>query len=823
MIQGHGNSGAGIILVGDGGTNDCATSNYALTGYSETFLNQVAGSVFSVKDTYRTLLIKEKVDHNNIVFKATGKGSKAINTKYGGLNPLYVDKIPEYADILREEIRQINPHLIIPLGELSFNFLTGLRSIRKYRGSVIYSGNSAGLHKPIKVMPVLGAHPFCNSEYKLRWVSQLDFLKVPKYLNDDSPSDTNLRLSIARTSNELRTFLERSYSNDGLLNFDIETFLGVPTCISLAFTNNEAVTVPFLDKAIDSDVRSLMMMMVAKALKSPIRKGNQNIKYDWRVLERFQWEINNITDDPMIAAGLLTPELPKNLGFLMSIYTDLPYHKDEGRETNIHGKKDKEKFYLYCAKDSIGSRRIIERQKEDLIESGQHELYRELMSLVPIYKKMEDRGLRYDDEARRKLLGKYCSLHAIQQNKLNLLTDRVWNPASPLQMNKLIFEELGFKKGRFVKDTGEESLEWLIEFGDAKNSPIYGKTILSIIIASRKVHKVIEYLHTVPYPDGRWRCEYNLSGTETGRTTAGSKEGKLGTGGSTDRLIVTEITKKGIQFDEIKLGRSFQTIAKHGFKIGGETYGKDLRSIFVPTAGYSFVEIDLSQAEARVDAVLAGNFDILSVFDGPVGFHRLTGSWVFDCDPLDIKKNTEEYLESKTFRHAAERNMFASRAVMMTQKPEAYCQKALDKVHAMQPELRNVFHREIREAIDRDRTLVAPNGRTRQFLDKVNDQLYNEAISQLPQCIVSDQTKLSLRPTFAECGEYAFLINEAHDGTLAEVLIGKEMDYATAYKRNIEVGIDFRRCTLARDFELKIPCEVSMTQGSWLDLEDVKL
>ena len=32
-------------------------------------------------------------------------------------------------------------------------------------------------------------------------------------------------------------------------------------------------------------------------------------------------------------------------------------------------------------------------------------------------------------------------------------------------------------------------------------------------------------------------------------------------------------------------------------------------------------------------------FDILDVFDGPVGIHRLTGSWMFDCDPLEIKKN----------------------------------------------------------------------------------------------------------------------------------------------------------------------------------------
>jgi hypothetical protein len=88
------------------------------------------------------------------------------------------------------------------------------------------------------------------------------------------------------------------------------------------------------------------------------------------------------------------------------------------------------------------------------------------------------------------------------------------------------------------------------------------------------------------------------------------------------------------------MGHSFQTIGKHGFEVDGVTYGQNLRSIFIPSPGYYFVECDLSQAEARVDAVLAKDFDILRVFDSSTGIHRLTGSWVFNCSPHEIKKNT---------------------------------------------------------------------------------------------------------------------------------------------------------------------------------------
>jgi hypothetical protein len=68
--------------------------------------------------------------------------------------------------------------------------------------------------------------------------------------------------------------------------------------------------------------------------------------------------------------------------------------------------------------------------------------------------------------------------------------------------------------------------------------------------------------------------------------------------------------------------------------IDGEQYGKDLRSMFVPNRGYSLVEHDLSQAEARMDAVLASDHDILSGFDDGIGIHCLTGSWVYDCKPV---------------------------------------------------------------------------------------------------------------------------------------------------------------------------------------------
>jgi hypothetical protein len=293
-------------------------------------------------------------------------------------------------------------------------------------------------------------------------------------------------------------------------------------------------------------------------------------------------------------------------------------------------------------------------------------------------------------------------------------------------------------------------------------------------------------------------------------------------------LDTTELLDKG-KVSVVNLGHSLQTIAKHGFSIDGVTYGRDVRSMFVPTPGFIFVECDLSGAEARVDRVLSGNFD-MEVFTNP-GIHKLTGSWLYDCPPADIKKSTlvdgiDRYHMSKTIRHGYERNMGADRMAMITSRPKKECQVLLDKITKAEPDIKDVFHKEIIRALDSPtHCLVAPNGRRRDFFDRIDKGTYNEGISQLPQAIVSDQTKFhGIGDTWStgEIYTYAHLLTEAHDGILAEVKKGRELEFAELYKKNIESKlIDFRTCTLRREYELMIPCEISVGQN-WLDMEEVK-
>jgi len=807
QISGYGNSNALVMLIADGASDNDVTAGLALTGDQQKKLqgcataNRIEWSQF-----WLTALIKEK-----------------INLKKADANKLLVTD--EYKRILLDEINTIKPNILVPLSELSFNFLTGLTGIRKFRGSVLHPSGNLSLNNPtIRVIPTLGPNPYLYEDPKMEFITRLDFNKIARNLYVTDPIKEVGMVWWAKTAAEVRSFFDRHYAPTlaagGFVTIDIETFANLPTCIGFCFDGQESCCVPLLDYRLSADEQAAMLVLVLKLLRSPIRKVNQNYKFDWRKLERMGFKVNNWVGDTMLAQSVLYCEFPKNLGFLTSLYTDMPYFKDEGKEFDP-SKYKREQLYIYNAKDCLSTHQIYSQQLTELKEMNVEDVYQSLITIVPIYKEMEENGILVDDEQRRRLLAKYVSLYSIYTMKLRKLVGYEINPLSAKAIGNLVYNELKWEVVRGVKHskkTGEpsadeESLEILM-WSSRCNSNL-GRSTLRTIIDCRKIHKCIEFLSLPTYPDGRHRCEFNLAGAETGRTTAGE---------TTDYYLYYE---KG----KIKLGNmghSFQTIGKHGFEVDGTTYGKDLRAIFVPSPGYSFVECDLSQAEARVDAVLAKDFEILKVFDTPTGIHRLTGSWVFSCLPNEIKKNdlvdgVDRYHVSKTVRHAGERNMSPMRLMMMIAKEMKFCVEVLKKFHDNQPNIRHVFHREIREQIQGERTLIAPNGRRRDFFGRINEETVNQGISQLPQAIVTDYMKAALPKVLAECRDFMRPLSEAHDGFLSEVKIGCEEQYGRSFKKNVEVGIDFRTCSLSRDFELVIPMECEVSTTNWQEMKGLKL
>ena len=93
----------------------------------------------------------------------------------------------------------------------------------------------------------------------------------------------------------------------------------------------------------------------------------------------------------------------------------------------------------------------------------------------------------------------------------------------------------------------------------------------------------------------------------------------------------------------------------------------------------------------------------------------------------------------------------------------------------------------------------------------------------LPQAIVSDQTKFQgILASYDSIKDWAYLLTEQHDGVLYETKAENKEKLAKIYTRNVQQPIDFRLCTLIRDYRLSIPAEAEWGL-SWYTMEALKL
>src|SRR5580765_4140097 len=225
-----------------------------------------------------------------------------------------------YYNILKNEIIQLQPKVIVPFGDLTLMRLTGEKSVNKFRGSVLplIGDIQDKCEYPIRVIPTFPLNQMMF-DFKCRFYCSIDLKKALSNVYNISPIQDDLTIWICKSAEEAKNYLKRIQEAE-FITMDIETVGGLPVCIGLSHNGREGVCFPIAnDRTIDLPNRALTLKYLTSFLNSNFPKVNQNIKYDQTILERFIPPINNIVFDTQIAAGLIYSELPKNLGFLTSI------------------------------------------------------------------------------------------------------------------------------------------------------------------------------------------------------------------------------------------------------------------------------------------------------------------------------------------------------------------------------------------------------------------------------------------------------------------------------------------------------------------------
>lgn len=719
--------------------------------------------------------------------------------------------IQEQIHHLQTEITEVNPNCILALGGTALWALTGHLKISDYRGSIIQ-----GMGK--KVVPTY--HPAhllhqAGGEIKGYWnrYIMINDMKRAQYQSWFPEFRLPQRvLHICKSSFQLQEFLDR-YKNHDKPAVDIEAKDCIPICIGIAFTPNEGICIPLwnrdgISNIPDSDLAQCWILLAETLAKHKV--VGQNFKYDQDKIRRLGFTIGGLASDTMLKAFCINPELPKNLAFNASIYTDEPFYKNEGMyEGSISD------LMIGCARDACVTKEIDVKMDADIDELGQRSYYENfLLSLHDMYLDIENEGFLIDRKVQKKLLQKYIAWdEQLSYEMWELVGERI-NINSPKQVGILLFHNLKLPPRN---GTGEEEITDLLNSKHVKTPE--ARRILEIILEQRKVRKTINtYLMAMPDYDGKMKTTFFIC-LETGRSNSGQQ----------DPPIRPTVEYKWDGKKKAKsMGLAFQTITKHG------DIGADIRSQFVPEPGYLFVQADSSQAEARVVFLLADDEQALRDIDEH-DYHALTASWFFGGKESDYSKKVLGFespvrFAGKTLRHAGHLGAGARRAstelntqarkykINLPPLPEAVCQRALDIFHQKQPKIRGVFHKEVIKCLEK-RKLVAPVpygfdikvGGTRTFYERWGDELFRQALSYLPQRAVTENTKgagLRLRKRIPKLR----IMGESHDALLFMIKEDDLYKYAPIIKQEFEMPISFANCSIPRR-DLIIPCEIEISHN----------
>lgn len=669
---------------------------------------------------------------------------------------------------LIEDIKEIKPNVVVALGNYALWALMQHQGITKWRGSILWSD----LCK-VKVIPII--HPSAimrgafwersadepvSSITAMRPVCIWDLERAREQSEFPECRLTPRQLNVAKDSYDLAKAREWLFAGKQI-TIDIETYGGDNlACIGFG-TEDPTVAwcVPYTE---DFPVIPFYKEM----LECDLPKVGQNLMFDACLLDHLGLRTQNIQHDTMLAQHILHTDMPKGLDFLCSVWSDIPYYKDEGKEWK-EKHLDKEAFFLYNCKDICATTDIANAQNEYFAESPSARMsFKRTMALFDFCRQATDRGMRINHGLLQQKIEE-LDLEVFEDEKaFALLIGAKINVRSHTQVKALLNDQYGFN----VPNTRQEVLMNLA----AQNlDPV---PVGVVNIRRKKKLRSNYYTENIVSPDGRVRYEFKLAGTKTGRLAA--------------------------------------QIPRWGPGVPIQTVPIKARDIFIPDNGYVFIEEDQVQAEAVVTAWLAQDPLHMECFRAGKDVHRVTACLLFDR-PIgeweQIDKDGPDRDIAKRCNHAFNYAMWWFMFMLTVNKvwdpddpeslhlSEEQAKAIHSKYHAVRPGLHNYWDWVAAQLRD-DRTLTTPLGRERVFLADWSDSMLKDAYSWIPQCTVGESQHIAVlktmnHPEIKRMG--VKFMTQTHDSALYMVPTECTKEAGPIILRQSEVPLLINQSTLA--------------------------
>ena len=303
-----------------------------------------------------------------------------------------------------------------------------------------------------------------------------------------------------------------SHKNDTLI-LDIETDKNQKiTCFGFIFLSTSLVRVipiRLYDGKYAYEDKDLHRIFQALAIAFRDNEVcGHNIMFDLFVLAcRYKIPFPKKIYDTMLAFHRCYPEVEKNLGRLISLFLDFPYHKSQGGY-DPHNTTQQQSLWEYNAKDVWTTKLIYTQLLREAVRCKAVESVKQVNDSIRPYLTIMMQGMRIDTEKLKEKYAYYRKLQVQLERCLAIIVGFPLNPRSSKQVSRYLFESLQLEKPHKDPTNEKQLLKLLIK----KNIPS-----IKLILAIRKAGKLASALKFTLWGKDRVTCSYQLAGTTTFR------------------------------------------------------------------------------------------------------------------------------------------------------------------------------------------------------------------------------------------------------------------------------------------------------------------
>ncbi|WP_400075121.1 DNA polymerase I [Winogradskyella sp. R77965] len=514
-----------------------------------------------------------------------------------------------------------------------------------------------------------------------------------------------------------------------------------------------------------------------------IEKIGQNLKYDIKVLAKYNIDVKGKLFDTMLAHYLINPDMRHNMDVLAETYLNYTPISI----TELIGKKGKnqlsmrdvpiEKQTEYAVEDADITLQLKEHFEKELGEANTQKLFDEIeVPLLRVLAAMELEGINLDKDFLNSLSEQLNTDILNLEKSIYEAAGEEFNIASPKQLGVILFEKMKLvdkpkktKTGQY--STAEDVLSYLAKDHD----------IIQQVLDYRGLSKLKStYVDALPLQveesTGRVHTDYMQTVAATGRLSSNNPN---------------------LQNIPIRTER-----------------GRQVRKAFVPrNEDYTLLAADYSQIELRIIAALSEEETMIEAFKNGEDIHASTASRVFNVPLTEVTR--EQRSNAKTVNFGIIYGVSAFGLSNQTDLSRSESKELIETYYATYPKLRAYMSEQVDFA--RDNGFVQTVLGRRRYLKDINSRnavvrgaAERNAVNAPIQGSAADIIKIAMINIYNKLNEGNYkskMLLQVHDELVFDI-----------YKPELEELKTLIKTEMENAYKMEVPLDVEMDIGdNWLE------